>query len=70
MFGAAERAEPFAVVDDALSQTFPDTGKFLELFGGRGVDINPLCVCLIGERNGLRRIARLLIVRPWTDCVC
>ena len=44
MLGPAKRAEPFTVVDDALSQTFPDPGKFLEFCGGRGVDIDTLGV--------------------------
>ena len=69
MFGAAKRAEPFAVFDDALSQTLSDPGKFLEFSGGSGVDIDTWRVCLTSEGNGLRRIARLLIVRLWNNCL-
>ena len=68
MFGTAKRAEFFAVFDDALSQSFSDSGKLLEFSGGRVVDVDTLRVCLIGKGSALRRIARLLIVRLWTNC--
>jgi hypothetical protein len=67
VFDAAKRAEPFAMFDDALRQTFSDPGKSLEFFGGRGVDIDSLRVWLIVGGNDLRLIARLLIVRLFTN---
>jgi hypothetical protein len=63
MFGAAERAEPFAVLDDALSQTLSDAGQLFEFTDTRRIDVDTLRDCLIGRGSKLGRIARLLIVR-------
>ncbi len=67
MFYTAKRAEPFAMFDNALGQTFANSGKLLEFCGGRRVDIDALCVCLIGRCSDVWRIARLLIVRLWSN---
>ena len=67
MFRAAKGAEPFAVFDYARRQTFANSGKLLEFCGGRGVDVDPMRVCLIGQSSNVWRIARLLIVRLWTN---
>ena len=69
MFYTAKRAEPFAMFDNALGQTFANSGKLLELGGGRRVDIDPLRVSLIGQCRDVWRIARLLIVRLFLSCL-
>ena len=67
MFRTAKGAEAFAVFDNARRQTFANSWKLLEFCGGRCVDIDKLRVCLIGKSSNLWRIARLLIVRLWTN---
>ena len=42
MFGASKWAVLFAMFDDALSQTFPDSGKAFQLLGRGGVDVDSL----------------------------
>ena len=67
MFGAAKGAEPFPVVDDALSQALPNAGELFEVSDSRGIDVETLRDCLIGRGSNVGRIARLLIVRLWSN---
>ena len=67
MFGAAEGAEPFPVVDDAFSQTLPNAGQRFEVSDSRSIDVDTLRDCLIGRGSDVGRITRLLIVRLWSN---
>lgn len=67
MFGATKGAEPFPVVNDPLSQAFPNAGKLFEVSDSRGIDVETLRDCLIGRVSNVGRIARLLIVRLWSN---
>lgn len=67
MFGAAKGAEFFAVVDDALSQTLSDARELFEFSHSCRINIDPRRVALIGRGSDAGRIARLLIVRLWSN---
>ena len=67
MFGAAEGAEPFPVVDDAFSQALPNAGERFKVCDSRGVDVDTLRDCVIRRGSDVGRIARLLIVRLWSN---
>ena len=69
MFYTAKRAESFAMFDNALGQTFANSGKLLEFCGGRRVDIDELRVSLPGHGSDVWRITRLLIVRLFLSCL-
>jgi len=42
MFRAAKTAKPFAVIDNALSQTFADSGQCFQFVRCSGVDVYSL----------------------------
>lgn len=62
VFGAAERAELFAVLDDSFGQALADAGERFQFVCRGGVDVDGFL---------LRGCGRLLIVRlPGRDLIC